>query len=200
MTSTGPATPYPQQPPAPRKRKVWPWVLAAVVLLPILAFAACTAIVGGAITGAVKEGQKQQDATTASRSATCKGKTYPDRQPANDVCANPAGLISLEGVQVTASPLRKTGNQACTNVAYSNGSKETISFNVFDWKLQLPTGEVLDAFDSAAAPGSLGSGDLIAGGKKTGRVCYETAVKGQHVLIYKPSFWSEARGIWLAAL
>lgn len=52
---------YPQQgyPPAPppKKRKVWPWVLLAVVLVPILGFVACTAMVGGAIN-AVDEARK----------------------------------------------------------------------------------------------------------------------------------------------
>ena len=40
---------YQQQAPAPKRRKVWPWVLLAVVLVPILGFVACTALVGGAV-------------------------------------------------------------------------------------------------------------------------------------------------------
>lgn len=34
----------------PRRRRVWPWVLLAVFLVPILGFAACTALVGGAVS------------------------------------------------------------------------------------------------------------------------------------------------------
>jgi hypothetical protein len=41
--------PYAQPPPPPKRRKVWPWVLLAVVLIPILGFVACTAMVGAGI-------------------------------------------------------------------------------------------------------------------------------------------------------
>jgi len=37
--------------PAPRaRRRVWPWVLLAVIMIPFLGFAACTALVGGAVS------------------------------------------------------------------------------------------------------------------------------------------------------
>lgn len=42
---------YPQyqQAPPPKKRRIWPWVLLAVVLIPVVFFVACTAMVGGAV-------------------------------------------------------------------------------------------------------------------------------------------------------
>jgi hypothetical protein len=40
-----PQQPYAQQAPR-KKRKVWPWVLLAIVMIPILGFVACTALVG----------------------------------------------------------------------------------------------------------------------------------------------------------
>jgi hypothetical protein len=46
--------PYPQQPygqqpvKPPKRRRVWPWVLLALILVPVLGFAACAALVGGA--------------------------------------------------------------------------------------------------------------------------------------------------------
>ncbi|WP_214367070.1 hypothetical protein [Pseudonocardia sp. H11422] len=36
-------------PPPPKKRKVWPWVLLAVFMVPVLFFVACSALVGGAV-------------------------------------------------------------------------------------------------------------------------------------------------------
>lgn len=41
----GSYTPRPQN-----KRTVWPWVLLAVILVPVSGFLACTALLGGAIT------------------------------------------------------------------------------------------------------------------------------------------------------
>ena len=32
-----------------KRRRIWPWVLLALVLIPVLLFAACTALVGGAV-------------------------------------------------------------------------------------------------------------------------------------------------------
>jgi hypothetical protein len=44
--------------PAPKaRRRVWPWVLLVVVMLPILGFIGCTALVGGAIS-AVDQARK----------------------------------------------------------------------------------------------------------------------------------------------
>lgn len=43
--------------PPPKRRRVWPWVLLAVFLVPILGFAACTALVGGAISAVDQQRQ-----------------------------------------------------------------------------------------------------------------------------------------------
>lgn len=40
---------YGQAPPPQRRRRIWPWVLLAVVMVPVLGFIGCTALVGGAI-------------------------------------------------------------------------------------------------------------------------------------------------------
>lgn len=53
----------PPAPPAPaRRRRVWPWVLLGAVLVPILGFVACTAMVGGAISAV---DQQRQGGTVA---------------------------------------------------------------------------------------------------------------------------------------
>lgn len=60
--------PYNRHPrPAPRRRRVWPWVLLGAVLVPILGFVACTAMVGGAISAV---DQARQGGTVAI------GETY----------------------------------------------------------------------------------------------------------------------------
>lgn len=37
------------EPTPPKKRKKWPWIVGALILIPILAFAGCTALVSGAV-------------------------------------------------------------------------------------------------------------------------------------------------------
>lgn len=48
--SHGAPSGYGYAPPAPKRRKVWPWVLPGIVMVPVLGFVACTALVGGAIS------------------------------------------------------------------------------------------------------------------------------------------------------
>jgi hypothetical protein len=43
--------------PAPKRRRVWPWVLLAVVLVPIIGFAGCTALLAGGVA-AVDQARK----------------------------------------------------------------------------------------------------------------------------------------------
>ncbi|WP_433503229.1 hypothetical protein ACQP04_26205 [Pseudonocardia halophobica] len=37
------------EPTPPKKRKKWPWIVGVLILIPILGFAGCTALVGGAV-------------------------------------------------------------------------------------------------------------------------------------------------------
>jgi hypothetical protein len=191
--------PYPA-PAAPKKSNAWKWVLAVVLGLLLLCgggAVACTTIFAKGVNDSVDATNQQASARASANASTCTGKTYPDQQVDNDQCADPGKPITLNKVAVTASPLKHIHGGLCTDVTYRNGSDGTIPFNMFDWKLQLPTGEVKDGWDSGTATNPLGSGDLIAGGVKTGSLCFETATTGQHVLIYKPGFWNDSRGIWL---
>lgn len=197
---------HPQPPPyqapaaAPKKSNAWKWILGilgALVLVCGGGFVACTVLVGKGVNDAVEESQRQKQARAAENKKSCEGKSYPDQQQDNDRCADAAGTVTLDNVKVTATPFKRRTTALCTDVTYLNNSDKTVSFNVFDWKLQLPTGEVQDAFDSVGNANPLGSGDLIKGGTKSGSVCYEASGSGQFILIYKPSFWSDARGIWI---
>jgi hypothetical protein len=185
---------------APKKSNAWKWVLGVLGGLVLLCgggFVACTVLVGKGIDDAVETEQAEDSARAAENAKSCEGKSYPDQQPDNDRCADAAGAVTLDDVKVTATALQRRQGALCADVSYVNNNEETISFNVFDWKLQVPTGEVKDAFDSAGNPNWLGSGDLVKGGTKSGAVCYEAPGGGQFILIYKPSFWSDARGIWV---
>ncbi|GAB2517940.1 MmpS family transport accessory protein [Nocardia heshunensis] len=54
---------YPMQPPPPKKRKVWPWIVGALLIFIVLPFAACTALVGTAAHEVDKESKRTVDIT-----------------------------------------------------------------------------------------------------------------------------------------
>lgn len=66
-----------------------------------------------------------------------------------------------------------------------------------DWKIQLPSGQVLDHTYESEAGKEIGSGDLVKDGKAEGVIVFETgSTKGDYFIIYKPDPWDAARGIW----
>jgi len=183
-----------------KKSNAWKWILAILGTFVVLCgggFIACSALVAGGVDHVVKTEQSKAAAVATENAISCSEKSYPDQQTDNDRCANDNNNVVFNGIIVTATPLKRTSDSLCTDVSYTNNSDATVSFNEFDWKLQLPTGEILTAWDSVGVDSSLGSGDLIKGGMKTGTLCYQASSAGQHVLIYKPSAWNDTRGIWV---
>jgi hypothetical protein len=134
-----------------------------------------------------------------SSTAACP-QPYPDKQKA-DHCSDTTGTVTLSGMAVTAKNLARStgslGTEICSDVSMVNNSNKTLDFNQFDFKLQTPAGEV-KSFELAYQT-TLSSGQLVAGGSKSGRVCSKDVpgTTGQFVLIYKPSGFSSDRGIWL---
>ncbi len=64
-------------------------------------------------------------------------------------------MVVLNEIQVTDRKITAQSGSMCTSVTYDNKSDKTVSFNEFDWKLQLPSGEVKDAFDTTIQADSL---------------------------------------------
>ena len=86
----------------------------------------------------------------------------------------------------------------CSDVELHNRSSQTKNFNVFDWKLQTPSGKV-QSFDFTSA--TLHSGQLVVGGTTSGSVCFDDGGEtGQFVLIWKPEAFRSDRGIWISRL
>jgi hypothetical protein len=171
-------------------------IVLGVVALSLCGIAGCIAVVVSGINKSVDESNKSE----ASAAASCQGKSYPDQQTNHDVCADAQGTVDVSGVSITATPLKRAGSgNLCSQVNYVNHSGKTQSFNLFDWKIQSPQGEVQNSgFDGG---GNLGSGDIVNGGTKSGTMCYQgMSGTGQFVTIYKPPSFSSQRGIWLTNL
>jgi hypothetical protein len=112
--------------------------------------------------------------------------------------------VDLSGVVVTATAFTPvtdefSGKTLCTTVTVHNGTSKSQDYNEFDFKVQTPGGDV-SSLSAQGSGGTLGSGTLVAGGTKTGRLCTTDAgEKGQYVFIYKPNAFESDRGIWLFA-
>lgn len=150
---------------------------------------------------AIAGGGSNSGSNSNTANESCAGKTYPDKQP-GDICADAAGTVTLDGVSVTAKPFTAksdafSGKALCSSVTIKNGTNETQDYNIFNFKVQTPSGTV-DTTSTGNIHSTLGSGALVAGGTKTGLVCADDSnEKGQYVLIYDPSPFSDERGIWL---
>ena len=118
------------------------------------------------------------------------------------MCADANGTVTLQGLTVTATPLKSTNNpiggkSLCSDVTIRNGSGESKDYNVFDFKIRTSSGDV-SSTSSAGIGSTLASGTLVAGGTKSGKVCRDDATeKGQYVLIYKPIGFADDRAVWL---
>ena len=192
----------------PFYKRVWFWLLIAVVVL----FGGCSAIVFGtakAVDDAAKNlspssGTESGGAPTDNPGCTKNPPSYPDQQKTHDCVALPDGSVSVANATVTATGWARTqdsigDSSICADVSIKNNNTSTISYNEFDFKLQSPTGTVTDP--GFTLSGSLDSGDLVAGGTATGKVCFkDPGQTGTYVVIYKPNPFSASRGIWLVPL
>lgn len=170
-----------------------PWYRKKRFLLP-LALLVLIVIIGVSISSSNKKAE-------VAAAQTCVGKTYPDQQK-RDICADATNTLLLKGAQVTAAPFatRKDalgGTALCSTVTIKNAAGANLDYNVFDFKVQPPSGDV-SSTSTLSLGSTLGSGTLIAGGTKSGLVCSDDKPeRGQYVFIYKPNPFEADRGIWL---
>lgn len=130
----------------------------------------------------------------------------PVPQAADPVTAGEIGSpLTHEAVTITPDALVRgeslLGEQySCSTVQYANGGDKEVRLSPFDWKLQIPSGTVLNP-SPWGSDDQLPYGEVAAGGSAQGDVCFEVDVKdgGTLQLIYEPSFWSDDRLTWSQA-
>lgn len=165
---------------------------AFLIVLGVVVLAAGGLIVSASV-------QRGNDEKAAAK--TCAGLSYPDQQKL-DRCADVNGQVMNFGFTVTVANIGRTGEDVfgpaiCADVSYLNRADGASSYNVFDWKLQTPSG-VVQSFELTEA--TLHSGDVVSGGTVSGSVCFkDRGESGQFVLIWKPELRSD-RGIWVVDL
>lgn len=102
--------------------------------------------------------------------------------------------VTAAGFQQTISDFEEDG-YVTADVTIENRDDKAQPYNLFDWKLQTPGGQVIDPGFTTAD--TLDSGDLVNGGTVSGKVVFEVGdTKGDYFIIYKPDAFDAARGIW----
>ena len=81
-------------------------------------------------------------------------------------------------------------------VTVRNRDSDPQPVSIFDWKLQTPSGELLDPYSTNNEEQLVGT-ELVEGGQVEGKVIFHIDDrKGDFFLIYKPDPLTKTRGIW----
>jgi len=179
------------------------WALGAILLLVLI-----SALTGGGddtgttSSGSASDTNQETTENAAQDTAQDTAAAFPGAQK-SDVVGQWGDELLLGSVVVRTSALgpgdSTLGSTVCTTATMENSSDETVDFNLFDWKLQAPSGTIL----SAGLTGSdemLSSGQIAPGGTASGDVCFDGVMddSGQYIVIYEPvfSFFSD-RAAWI---
>ena len=118
-------------------------------------------------------------------------------------------IIAFDGKELTVEKFERNWNSekayikpkdgkeyVKVSVKIENKSETEMNYNVFEFKAEDSNGAAESADGQTySLPDSLGSGDLVKGGKKTGSMIFEVPAGSQIKLHYQPSFWSNKKVI-----
>ncbi len=183
------------------------WFAKHKILTVILAI-----IVIAVVANAAGGGSKSNSSTSGGSGNSGSGeKTYKfneraDKQP-KDVEVLPGETATVSGVKMTLSGVEyKTAvsdyekaddgkTYVVADVTLENTTDKTQSYNSLYFRMQTAGGQVLDS-TFATVPSPLNSGDIVAGGKVTGKVVFEVPVEdGHQYVIWKPGAYNADRAI-----
>ncbi|MFZ1323567.1 MAG: DUF4352 domain-containing protein [Candidatus Saccharimonadales bacterium] len=179
-----------------KKHKIITVILAVIVI----------AVIASAASGGGNTNNNSADSGSSSNAEkTYKFNDRADKQP-KDVEVLPGETATVGGVKMTLSGVEyktrlndfETAGSGKTyvvaDVALENTSNETQPYNVFDFRIQTAGGQVLDGAISTIQ--TLSSGDLVAGGKVTGKIVFEVPVEdGHQYVVWKPNAFNADRAI-----
>lgn len=178
-----------------KRHKVLTGILAIIVLVIIVQAAG---------------GDKQStNGVSGGSSNTAKTYRFDDRadKQREDVETIPGETATVDGVKMTLSNVEyktslsefETATSGKTyviaDVTLENTSDKTKPYNVMDFRIQTAGGQVLDgAFTGSVT--TINSGDMVTGGKVSGKVVFETPTEdGHQYVIWKPGAYDAARAI-----
>lgn len=181
-------SPKPNTQKKPVYKKWWFWVIIVVILLAIFS-------AGGSSNEATKVGESSDTSTSTEQSTSTN---------IEDQTFAVGDVISYDNVEITVVSVERnydTGNQFITpeegkeyirvSVKIENKTDDKISYNSYDWEVQDSDGDIQNVA-LYTQDGALDSGELAAGGKKTGDLFFEVPKDDNGlVLHYEVSFCSD---------
>lgn len=169
----------------------------------IIGFAALVVISVIAVIAIAAAGNKvATDLSKASTNVTVD-PSRPDAQKKDHVAAL-GGSVEFAGYTATVSSAAfqqnvsqfETAGYLVADAIVQNRDAQSQSFNLFNFRLQTPDGQVIDPTFSSL-PGQMESGALVSGGRASGKVVWKVGnTKGDYFVIYKPKPYDASRGLW----
>jgi hypothetical protein len=181
------------------------WFMKHKVLTAILAVVLIS-IIGVAAGGGSKSSTNNNGSGGSKSSKQAKEYKFNDRadKQEKDVEVAVGEPAEVGGVSMTltdgvyATSLGEYDKAAAgktyftATVSLENKSDRTEAYNIFDFRIQTAGGQVLDGTIALGGEGGLSSGDLVAGGKVSGKIFFEVPVEeGSQFVIWKPGVGSD---------
>lgn len=200
-----PPPPRPQwqpPPPPPKKTGLPGWAIALIVIGGLIVLGG----IGAALGGGQDDEQEPAALTTTSGDTPTPTAARGQQREDQEVPIGQSVRVSGYTATVTAARFRQSisafedDGYLVADVTVVNRDDRAQPYNLFDWKLQTPSGQVISP-TFTSLPNAMGSGDLIQGGTVSGPVVWQIgAAKGTFTVIYKPDPFDAARGLWKVAI
>ena len=174
-------------------KKAWFWIVIVVIIA-----------IGSQYKQPEKVGENKNSGSNGS-SQIQKGE--PKKEEKTEF--NVGDIIAFDGKELTVEKVERNWKSEKTyikpkdgkeyvkvSVKIENKSETEMNYNVFEFKAEDSNGaaERFD-FQTYSLPDSLGSGNLVKGGKKSGSMIFEVPAGSSLKLHYQPSFWSNKKVI-----
>ena len=177
----------------PFYKKAWFWIVIVVIIA-----------IGSQYKQPEKVGENKNSGSNGSSQTQNSEKKKEEKTE-----FNVGDIIAFDGKELTIEKVERNWNSGNSylkpkdgkeyvkvSVKIENKSETEMNYNVFEFKAEDSNGAAESANGQTySLPDSLGSGDLVKGGKKSGSMIFEVPAGSSLKLHYQPSFWSNKKVI-----
>lgn len=177
----------------PFYKKAWFWIVIVVIIA-----------IGSQYKQPEKVGENKNSGSNGSSQTQNSEKKKEEKTE-----FNVGDIIAFDGKELTVEKVERNWNSGNSylkpkdgkeyvkvSVKIENKSETEMNYNVFEFKAEDSNGAAESANGQTySPPDSLGSGDLVKGGKKSGSMIFEVPAGSSLKLHYQPSFWSNKKVI-----